>query len=216
MWPTKHGFLRYNEVRPCRYFPLLSYVFSVTNPKPVDAEGAFVLEENVRRKLLRDVVLPQIPDKAGALARDVDELLSVFAAPPRGGAAVKARRAPASGADTDHPRKRAKLSEPLWANDWRQELKGIFEKALRLRVELDKRGGEYVFSFPVPGSGWVTDDEQSQVQIGLFPSVEGRFQTVRGGPWGEWEQLTDAEVASVTMDDDDTGTCSAVLFELVR
>lgn len=177
----------------------------VANENIVAPGESSVFEENVRSKLLREQVLPRIPDKAGALAREVDEVLSVFAAPARGAHAVKVRRRSRPGTDVNHPPRRLNITEPYWVADWRQELKRIFEKALYLRVELDKKGGEYSFSFPVPGSGWDAADGESHVQIGLFPSVEGRFQTVRDGPFGRWEQLTDAQVLAIIIDEPTPG-----------
>lgn len=146
-------------------------------------------------------MLPDLLRRATALAEEVDELLAVFAAPPSGGTSVKARPTSKAGTDPVRQQKKVKLSEPFWFKNWHKELKGIFEKALRLKVELDKKGGEYLFSFPESGLDWVTEDGGSHVQIGLFPSVEGRFQTVRGGAWSEWERFTDAEVSCVTMND---------------
>lgn len=150
---------------------------------------------------MREEVLPNIPDKASGLVREVDEVLSVFAAPSRGGPAVKARRTSLPSTDFNHAPSRIRVNEPYWVTDWRQELKQIFEKALYLRVELDKKGGEYSFSFPVPGSGWTTADGKSHVQTGLLPSVEGRFQTIQGGSFGEWELLSEDQVLTVTIDE---------------
>lgn len=159
-----------------------------------------MLEEEARNQLLQDEVIPAIPDKAAALARDVDEILSVFAAPPRGGPAAKARRAFRVATDSVNPRKKVKFDESPWVKDWRQELKCIFEKALRLRVDLEKKCGQYRFSFPTPGADWEAEDKRSYILMGFFPALEGRFQTVRGGEWGEWEDFADAQVDAVNMD----------------
>ena len=181
----------------------------------MDEQGASLLADNTRIELLKQDVKPKIPEKAEALAQEVDKLLLAYIVPPRRnnahGGRVVARRVSKSvrkpSGDLPTPRKKLKFSKPEWLQEWHDELTKIFKMALTLRLSLDIKGsGRYRFEFPIPGESWISTSKGAKqidqvVFYGVFPRVEASFQDVRGGEWSKWEVLTDAVVHFAEGDD---------------
>lgn len=177
------------EIQKRKYHLDLSLVTS-SDKSAVDDNGASAVAEDACKRLLRMHVEPKIPKKAASMAQELDKFLSALTPLPRSSSAVEFRPL---GYGIDSKRK-IEFREPQWAKDWQKELAGIFVKALELRVSLRKNpSGTYTFEFPTPMQAVTLDSEGAQmhcpVLIGLFPSVHGQFQPIRGGPGTERECL---------------------------
>lgn len=78
--------------------------------------------------------------------------------------------------------------------DWKKALAAIFYKAFQLRIDMEKQGGDYDFTFPTPGLRYVASDEegnpkghpqdvlkkQKKVMLGLLPAISVRMKDSRG------------------------------------
>lgn len=189
-----------------------------------DATAAAVLCGQATQHYLEKEFKPNIPENSRMLADKLDLLLSIFLCPP-----ASSPELIEDAVEFQDPVSRSSSAEvyslygedgeslpgstitvggmsiPPWVTQWKQELRGIFEQALHLRVGMEIMGGRFEFFFPRPGSKYSTTpstrrlvtsaDPDKFVMLALLPRISGRFQSTPGGSFGNWQLITAAPVS---------------------